>query len=464
MGFFEIVCNDFFKALTGKYRNVFADCLDIIYDSYKTELSYGIDKEKLVMRLSDYFENSDCDDIRFEDEDDVYKDPRSKANEFLRKLRAYGWIEYEFANDGSVKIIMPDYSVTIMQALRSITDSKETEYQSEVSAIYSLLINDELYDRPYPQIIRPVYERTITMFTGLKKLNTNIKKYIDEITENMSAEEIMEHFLSYDSNIGSKAYHRLKTNENVSRFRNTIESRLRNILNNEDLLERAVLGYQNTEGENDKVEARDKVIGMITDVIGHFSSYDEIEKEIERKHTKYIKSAVNRAKFAFMSTNNIEGKLTTVMRGLALFGGESDDDTPDEYYRIFNLFPQGYISAESLSSSHISRKIANVDEIQDIPTISAEESARRRASLKEKYNGPYSKKTITGLVNTLLKNRREISASEIPINTKHDFIQLILIGKYARDRHSEYLILPKEESVTVNGFTFRDFIVKKRVK
>ena len=47
MNIFNITGNDFFKALTGKYQREFADCLEIIYNSYRMELSYGIDKEKL---------------------------------------------------------------------------------------------------------------------------------------------------------------------------------------------------------------------------------------------------------------------------------------------------------------------------------------------------------------------------------------------------------------------------------
>lgn len=117
MNIFNIIGSGFFKALTGKYQNIFIDCLEIIYNSYRTELSYGIDKEVLVLQLTDYFDRSSSADIQFEDGAEVFKDSRSKANEFLRKLRAYGWIEYEFGNDKRAKIVMPNYSITIMQSV-----------------------------------------------------------------------------------------------------------------------------------------------------------------------------------------------------------------------------------------------------------------------------------------------------------------------------------------------------------
>ena len=469
MNLFEIVGSDFFKVLTGKYQNIFIDCLEIIYGSYRTELSYGVDKEVLVALLCDYFEQNGSDEIQFEEDPDVLRDSRSKANEFLRKLKGYGWIEYEFDNNSQAKVVMPNHAITIMQTFSDITHKKEMEYQSEVSAIYSLLTNEKLLDRPYAQVIKPVYDRTLALFTELKKLNTGIRKYIDELTEGQTPEELMEHFFSYNENIGSKAYHRMKTNDNVSRFRNTIESRLRDILSDEHIMDQAVLGYQNIENENIREEAYNKIVEIITSVIGYFDSYDDIEKEIERKHSKYLRSAVNRAKLAFLNTNNIEGKLATILRGLAnAFDTEEEfgkfDDVPDDYCRIFNMFPQSFISGESLKTVGISKNIGDVDEIFDPQLISDEEMRKRRKELKEKTKHRFSRKNINDYVKILLKNKTEIDASQIEINSKRDMIRLIFICIYGRDKKSEFIVIPKSDIIHEKGFTFKNFTLKRRVK
>ncbi|MBR3534564.1 MAG: hypothetical protein IKN85_01920 [Oscillospiraceae bacterium] len=466
---FEIVGTEYFKALTGKYQNIFIDCLEIIYESYRTELSYGVDKEVLVAQMCDYFDQNSSDDIQFDEEQDVFQDSRSKANEFLRKLKGYGWIEYEFDNNGQAKIVMPGHSITIMQALTDITKKNEMEYQSEVSSIYSLLTNENLLDRPYPQVIKPVYDRTIALFTELKKLNTGIRKYIDELTDGQTPEEIMQHFFSYNDNIGSKAYHRMKTNDNVSRFRNTIESRLKDIMNDEAIMERAVIGYRNIENENDRDEAHSKVIEMITGVISYFNSYDEIEKEIERKHSKYLRSAVNRAKFAFLNTNNIEGKLSTILRNLAnAFDAEENrgiyDDVPDDYCRIFNMFPQNFISGESLKTIGVSKKINDVDEIFTSQIIPEEELIKRHAALKNKTEHRFSRKNINAYVQMILKDKTEINASEIELTSKRDMIRLIFICIYGRDKKSEFIVTLKDNIIHEKGFTFKDFTLKRRAK
>ena len=60
-----------------------------------------------------------------------------------------------------------------------------------------------------------------------KNLNSNIKHYIDELTKHSTVAEIMDAlFNDYITNIVDKAYHRLLTSDNVSKFRPEIIERL----------------------------------------------------------------------------------------------------------------------------------------------------------------------------------------------------------------------------------------------
>ena len=79
MNIFDVVGENFFKPLTSQFKILYLDCLTIIYDSYRSELSYGIDREILVSKLSDYFERSNISDIEFEDEVEILKDSRILA-------------------------------------------------------------------------------------------------------------------------------------------------------------------------------------------------------------------------------------------------------------------------------------------------------------------------------------------------------------------------------------------------
>lgn len=466
---FDVVGSDFFKPLTSYYKKIYLQCLNIIYESYRTELSYGIDRELLMQKLIYYFDNLNISEIRFEDEDENVSDSRAKASAFLRKLKEYRWIEYETGNDQRIKVIMPNYAVSVIRTFDNISRNKETEYQSEISAIYSLLTNPELIQDPYPQIVKPVYDRTLELFTALKQLNTSIKKYINDLTADKSAEEIIENYFIYAEEIGSKAYHRLLTSENVSRFRNMILQKLDDIRNDADMFERVVWGCQRVENETDIDRAADLARKEINDIMDYFGSYDDIVKEIQRKHARYLDSTVKRARFLLLNTNNTEGKISTVLRLLAEECNRDEinnleEDASDELCSLFNIFTQGFVNSESLKTVPISQKITEAEEIFSAAALSdAERKALRMAAL-EKNKNRFSKKNITDYVMRRLDGRDSFKASEIEITSRRDMIRIIFISLYGQNGTSEYTVSRCEEEINAGGFRCCDFEIRRKQK
>lgn len=95
MHLFQIVPENFFKPLASKYKTTYVDCLVLIYNTYKTELSFGVDREVIVSALEDYFNQLPVADLVFdEDENEVFHDSRAKANAILRSLKDSGWIDF----------------------------------------------------------------------------------------------------------------------------------------------------------------------------------------------------------------------------------------------------------------------------------------------------------------------------------------------------------------------------------
>ena len=464
---FTIVGDNFFKPLTSYYKSIYLECLRIIYDSYRTELSYGIDRELLILRLTNYFDELSISDIQFDDETDTLSDSRTKASAFLRNLLDYGWVEYETGLDQRIKVVMPSYAISVIRNLEAIIAGKETEYQSELSAIYSLLMNPDLLSDPYPQVIKPVYDRTTELFTALKQLNTGIKKYIDNLTADKSAEEIIANYFSYAEEIGSKAYHRLYTSDHVSRFRNMILVKLDDVRNNAAIFERVVWGYQKVEGEPDLEKARDMSRKCINDVMDYFNSYDEIVKEIEKKHARYLSSTVKRARFLLLNTNNTEGKISTILQYLAEQFNEDEmnnlaEDAPDEICALFNIFPQGFISNESIKSVPVSRKITAVDEIFNPFELSDEEKKAIRIAAYEKNKNRFSKKNIGEFVDTLLSGKESEMASSLEINSRRDMIRLIFISLYGQTGKTRYQVIPGSAVIKKQGFTYNDFEIRRK--
>ena len=464
---FSIVGENFFNPLTGYYKTIYLDCLRIIYDSYRTELSYGIDRELLIIRLANYFDNLNISELQFEDEEDTIIDSRQKASSILRRLLAYKWVEYETGTDQKIKVIMPSYAISVIRNLETIISGRETEYQSEISAIYSLLTNPDLLHDPYPQIIKPVYDRTADLFTALKQLNTSIKKYIDNLTADKSAEEILANYFTYAEEIGSKAYHRLYTSDIVSRFRNMILVKLDDIRNDHAIFERVVWGYQKVEGESDLETARDMSLKYINDVMDYFNSYDDIVKEIEKKHARYLSSTVKRARFLLLNTNNTEGKISTILQYMAKRYNEDEmnnltEDASDEICTLFNIFTQGFISNESVKAVPVSRKITSVEEIFNPFELSEEERKAIRLAAYERNKNRFSRKNINEYVDTLLQEKDCEMASSLEINSRRDMIRLIFISLYGQTGKTGYQVIPSPNVIRKHGFTYNDFEIRRK--
>ena len=464
---FEVVGEDFFKPLTSYYKSIYWQCIRIIYDSYRSELSYGIDREHLTQKLEYFFDSLGIDEMQFEDDAQVLNDSRSKASAFLRKLKECRWVEYEIGSDQRTKVIMPSYAVSVVKNLDAVSIGRETEYQSELSAIYSLLTNPELMNDPYLQVIKPVYDRTSDLFTALKQLNSSIKKYIDALTVDKTAEEIIANFDKYYSEIGSKAFHRLYTSNNVSRFRTVILSKLSDFLTDSDNFEKVSWGYQKVEGEPDLTEAKDKVRAIIIEIIDYFRAYDDIVKEIENKHARYLSSTVRRARFLLMNTNNTEGKISTILRYMSdMFNQDEEnwleEDAPDDMCKLFNIFTQGFISNESIKSMPISRRITDVEDVFSPLRLSDEERTAIRMATYEKNKNRFSRKNVSEYVESLLHDKDVLMASELTINTKRDMIRVIFISLYGQSGRNPFVVIPKAETIEKQGFVYHDFEIRRR--
>ena len=96
-------------------------------------------------------------------------------------------------------------------------EERKAEYQGYIYTIYNLVRAEG--SNPGHGLLQ-IVENTDALITGLKSLNANIKRYIDELTRHSTVAEIMDALLNdYYSNVVDKAYHRLLTSDKVSKFR-----------------------------------------------------------------------------------------------------------------------------------------------------------------------------------------------------------------------------------------------------
>ncbi|MCI7813222.1 MAG: DUF5716 family protein [Lachnospiraceae bacterium] len=460
---FQVLPEDFFKPLTGKYRREYADCILLLFRSFKTEISYGVNRETVVKTLEGYFETDDLE-MTFDDQTYI-KDAREKANGVIAYLKACGWLEYEQEKNHQLNVVLYEYAVPIIESMNKIIREEEAEYQGIISQIHASLQNKDLYAKPYELIIKGVQENTERLISELKKLNASIKRHMDRQTNEMSASEIIDHFFEYHKNIGSKAYLRMKTSENISYFRSSIIEKIEEILESTAIMERAIAGYMEVEQEESRDKAYDNLVAILLDVKSMFYRLDEIIEEIDRKHTQYMKNAVMRARFKLATGNNMEGKLLRILDQMAEDLNQEEqnlDETETKFAELCSIYSQGYVSPESLRTIPVIKKNAVVDNLSGEITMTQEERELYKEALRMKNRTRFSRKNINEYVKMLLRGKEKISVEEIPVESKRDLIRIIYISIYAGNKANNYEIRRTGKRVKRMGFEFPLFEIIKR--
>ena len=174
-----------------------------LFNAFKPEISYGVGREIVVKELADYFEVDDVE-MSFDDETFV-SDAREKANGVIAMLKRCGWIEYEQEVNHQINVVLCEYAIPVIESMNRVIRDEEAEYQGIISQIHASLQNEELYTKPYELIIKGVLENTERLLSELKKLNASIKRHMDRQTNDMGADEILDHFFDYHQNIDRKS-------------------------------------------------------------------------------------------------------------------------------------------------------------------------------------------------------------------------------------------------------------------
>lgn len=143
---FDILPPDFFKPLTSKYRQEYSDCTLLLLNSFKPEISYGVNREIVVKALTEYFE-ADDGEMTF-DESTYISDAREKANGVIAVLKNCGWIEYEQETNHQLNVVLREYAAPVIESMNRIIREEEAEYQGIISQIHASLQNKELYSKP----------------------------------------------------------------------------------------------------------------------------------------------------------------------------------------------------------------------------------------------------------------------------------------------------------------------------
>lgn len=443
---FDILPDSFFNIFNGNNKRIISDCLYLVYDSFKNDLSFSISKEDILMIFQDYFDSH----ITEVESEDFLITSRDKSLYVLKRLRECGWVSEDVEENYEVVITFEDYAIKILDALFTLNIESDAAYSGN---IYNIYISFETFDLNHGDLVfETAYENTKELATRLKNLNSSIKKYIQRLLDEGIKDDLELLLTSlledYQSKIVDRAYYNLTTYDNPSKYRNKIINNIENIINNHDYVE-YIISLIMDKKKIDYNSASELLYNQSDYIIDSFEHIEDIMQEIDNKNTRFVGSAINRIKFLLNNKKDIVGKINNIIKGISN-GIEVND--------LGNIYLNQFTSVDSLYTPRVFNKTIS-SEIED--NIILDENKRNQVINQIKKSEQYSHKYITKMVMQLLKNGPFLGSS-LPLDSNDDLITLVLIYLYGYTYGSKYVVEPLDKEVIKNNYRFIDFKVKEK--
>jgi len=353
-GVFAILPDNFFSLLSGTNREHYAALLVLYYRLFQ-ENNQGLERELVVREFMNYMalhrdtvvadifsdqaEESDVssgevltngvlpNDVPSNDfsfEDDVSPDrnsgadDRTLASRFLRKFIFSGWLGEETLADFTKVINITAWGKPFMKALTDIDGGLKTEYESHVVTIYSMLCGETVKKDGHHAVLK-AHEECRSLIDSLKVLSQSIKGYYDNLNHEAirakASSVLHEHYDLYMDEVLDKAYKRLKTSDNVSRYRQGIFKQVASLLKDDKWLDESAGKYMRLL-QASRDECRKRLVSMLEDIRDDLRSVDPLEDEIDRRNAAYSRSSTEIIKAYIEPDSTIAGKIGLLIKAI----------------------------------------------------------------------------------------------------------------------------------------------------
>lgn len=189
--------------------------------------------------------------------------------------------------------------------------------------------------------------------------------------------------MNYITNIVDKAYHRLLTSDNVSKFRPEIRDRLEAKSRSRAYVEKAAAEIAGIK-EISSGKAEESVYQYLHGIIDTFQNMDDILREINQKNTQYQRPAVNRARFMLTESEDVRGQLKEIPIGMNEEFNREQMNLGDIYRidfleELIRIYSVGCMDEKSLYSPVEGKKEFKPEEITDMePDLELRQEKLRR--------------------------------------------------------------------------------------
>lgn len=469
---FQVLPERFFSVLASPLRELYAGVLLELYQQYLLT-SFGIPRPVAVDVITDYLERQgeaawqrDLEDAMWEEAAEG-GDLRQRANFLLRKLEATGWLGLETYSNYQEYVTLADYAIIILEALERVRRNRPAEFQGYVFATYSLLYAEETYSQG-SLALEKAYEQTAQLMSGLKSLSHNIKRHTERVLQEKRPQDILRlHFDAYREEILDRNYHRLKTSDNVSRYRPKIVQKINELSYDQAWLAATAQQEVARERAADLEGARAGILAQLDFIRQSYLTMDDLLEEIDRRNSRYAAASLTTLQYMLNTSKDTAGQLLEILKYLADLrrsgAYRKEDQPPAELADLVGLYSLALLDMDSLYTARSLGRRHAPEELRPLAPADPELRARVRRQAEEAMARRLTKKRINEYVLARLGDRDAMHAEELGIENVEDFVKLIYVGAYSQARDVDYRVEFTGEKITsAHSFRFRNVTIRRR--
>ena len=471
MRLFDFVPQNFFSILSSKNKDIYAMALIVLHKSLQTE-EMSIKKEDYIRVLKEKA-NDIINELDLDSEEELEEDIResllsvpSKIAFVVRRLEETGWIETELRTDTFDEyIILPTYSIQMLNMLNNIVSEQETAYSSMVHQTYiDLKYEDEKPDEFMYATLYRVYENTKNLKVELITLGHQIRMFQNRLGRSFTTNDILhDHFDEYKVRISDKLYHPLKTFDSVTKFKRPIINILQKWLRDEEIRSRIVMQAIMYGRNKAKDEVEADIIEKINYICDMYEQINLMVAEIDDKHSEYTKSSATKIIYLNNSDKSIKGHLETIFKAYAKanMDGKGLANILSNMQQSINVTHQGFIDPESITLPIIRNARIDYEPMQIINTAEEAGDYMMEAFLREAESS-YTDEMIYEFMQRAFQGQDELLISEVPLPNFEAFVLVILGTLKKDDDKCFYEVIQEEGKLVSQGYVLPNIKFKRK--
>lgn len=450
--FLDVVEDKFFQPLTNNSRRLYEEIIFSIFDWVEELDEFNENDRSLITdRLIDLLDKKLEPELYDEMGQLVVGDNRKRAQAMIRYLIECKWIFEESKGNGLYSINFYDYSYKVITMMREVKENKQNSYQSELRKI---LKNIESYDTHDIISFNDINNAVESLSTMLKSLRSNINKYYVNIINDSNTEDlhkITESLDEYRIDFFDKAYFSFKTEVDSNNSIFYIIEQIEKLY--EFGLETLVDSFK--QEINDKKTDEEILVDLnlkLSQTLKNLRGMDTVIKNIEDKNSKYLSSLINKILYIINRGSDITGILNQTISYTI------NDNLKN--FSFINLKEQMHYNFNKMYVPNKRNEKLEPVFIKDISKLSDDEllEEKRKIALSFKY----SIININKYVLKLLGDNNKAFATDITLESKDDYIKILLVALYGNANQTDYYIEPTGTKATIDNIKFDNYTIHRK--